>query len=256
MPSGWLNKARFPPPAGAFLFRDRIKALVGGSNKSPNGQTKNFFGSGREDCPTCEGTGYATCACTKWSNDGEGCGTCNYTCRTICPSCRGGGKGVRATLDLKIDDEETDRENMRRQRERDTHSWKAWNNSSAKSKRSSAMTTTMNPLTTPLICLPVVSAPESNESGGRRSASSSDNGDRSSNQNKKNQTTSSTRSRAKPFVPCAKTIRFSIKRTTVFDIQGRRWISRRDVYFWTKPRSRQLDRRRRRIRHGQRFESL
>lgn len=172
--------------AGAFLFRDRIKALVGGSNKSPNGQTKNFFGSGREDCPTCEGTGYATCACTKWSNDGEGCGTCNYTCRTICPSCRGGGKGVRATLDLKIDDEETDRENMRRQRERDTHSWKAWNNSSTKSSgAAAAMTTTMNPLTTPLICLPVVSAPESNESGGRRSASSSDNGDRSSNQNKK-----------------------------------------------------------------------
>jgi len=183
--------------AGAFLFRDRIKALVGGINESPDGETKNFFGLGREDCPTCEGTGYATCACTKWSNDGEGCGACNYTCRTICPSCRGGGKGVRATLDLKIDDEETDRENMRRQRERETHSLKAWNinsstNSSAAATATAAtataaavMTTTMNPMTSPLICLPVVSAPESNENGGRRSASSSDNGDGSSNKNKK-----------------------------------------------------------------------
>ena len=58
--------------AGAFLFRDRIKALVGENNESADGRTNNFFGSGREDCPTCEGTGYATCACTKWSNDGEG----------------------------------------------------------------------------------------------------------------------------------------------------------------------------------------
>ena len=176
--------------AGAFLFRDRIKALVGENNESADGQTNNFFGSGREDCPTCEGTGYATCACTKWSNDGEGCGACNYTCRTICPSCRGGGKGVRATLDLKIDDEETDRENMRRQRERETHSWEVWNKNGTDSSAAAALVTkmstpTMNPLTTPLICLPVVSAPESNEGGGRRSVSSSDSGNGSKNRNKK-----------------------------------------------------------------------
>ena len=176
--------------AGAFLFRDRIKALVGENNESADGRTNNFFGSGREDCPTCEGTGYATCACTKWSNDGEGCGACNYTCRTICPSCRGGGKGVRATLDLKIDDEETDRENMRRQRERETHSWEVWNKNGTDSSAAAALVTkittpTMNPLTTPLICLPVVSAPESNEGGGRRSVSSSDSGNGSKNRNKK-----------------------------------------------------------------------
>ena len=134
--------------AGAFLFRDRIKALVGENNESADGRTNNFFGSGREDCPTCEGTGYATCACTKWSNDGEGCGACNYTCRTICPSCRGGGKGVRATLDLKIDDEETDRENMRRQRERETHSWEVWNKNGTDSSAAAALVTK---ITTPTI---------------------------------------------------------------------------------------------------------
>ena len=134
--------------AGAFLFRDRIKALVGENNESADGRTNNFFGSGREDCPTCEGTGYATCACTKWSNDGEGCGACNYTCRTICPSCRGGGKGVRATLELKIDDEETDRENMRRQRERETHSWEVWNKNGTDSSAAAALVTK---ITTPTI---------------------------------------------------------------------------------------------------------
>ena len=106
---------------------------------------------------------------------------------------------------------------MRRQRERETHSWEVWNKNGTDSSAAAALVTkittpTMNPLTTPLICLPVVSAPESNEGGGRRSVSSSDSGNGSKNRNKKNQTTSSTRSRVKPFVLCAKTIRFFFQR--------------------------------------------
>lgn len=170
----------------AFLFRDRIKALVGSystrsddkSSKEEGSRRENFFQLGREDCPTCEGSGFSTCPCTKWSNDGEGCGNCNYTCRTICPSCRGGGKGVRATLDLKVDSKETDRENIkRRQKDRETFA-------------EASSSTLFNPLTTPLICLPmVVSAPESNENRERRSASSSSSSSNSTdiatNQNKK-----------------------------------------------------------------------
>ena len=65
-----------------------------------------------------------------------------------------------------------------------------WNKNGTDSSAAAALVTktttpTMNPLTTPLICLPVVSAPESNEGGGRRSVSSSDSGNGSKNRNKK-----------------------------------------------------------------------
>jgi len=57
----------------AFLFRDRIKALVGSystrsddkSSKEEGSRRENFFQLGREDCPTCEGSGFSTCPCTK-----------------------------------------------------------------------------------------------------------------------------------------------------------------------------------------------
>ena len=55
-----------------------------------------------EACPKCEGTGRAACSCTRWSSDGEGCGSCGYTGVTACPACRGGGRAVRVTVKIEV----------------------------------------------------------------------------------------------------------------------------------------------------------
>ncbi|OUS45371.1 hypothetical protein BE221DRAFT_116063 [Ostreococcus tauri] len=66
-------------------------------------------GDENEECPKCEGSGRAACACTRWSSDGEGCGTCGYTGITACPACRGGGRAVRVTVKIEVPTEEAER---------------------------------------------------------------------------------------------------------------------------------------------------
>ena len=58
-----------------------------------------------EACPKCEGSGRTACSCTRWSGDGEGCGSCGYTGVTACPACRGGGRAVRVTVKIEAPSE-------------------------------------------------------------------------------------------------------------------------------------------------------
>ncbi|GER56386.1 chaperone protein dnaJ-related [Striga asiatica] len=44
-------------------------------------------------CPSCNGTGRVTCACTRWSDGDYGCRTCAWSGRTACSSCGGSGTG-------------------------------------------------------------------------------------------------------------------------------------------------------------------
>jgi hypothetical protein len=59
-------------------------------------------GETEEECPRCDGTGRTACSCTRWSDDGEGCGACGYTGLTVCPACRGGGRAVRVTVKIEV----------------------------------------------------------------------------------------------------------------------------------------------------------
>jgi len=57
-------------------------------------------------CPMCNGSGQTSCACTRWSDDNEGCGNCSYTGQSICPACRGGGRPVRVTLEIPVEQDD------------------------------------------------------------------------------------------------------------------------------------------------------
>lgn len=61
-------------------------------------------GAGGGECPSCGGTGRAACACTQWSDDGEGCGACNFTAVAPCRSCGGGGRRVAVPIRIRSDD--------------------------------------------------------------------------------------------------------------------------------------------------------
>lgn len=45
-------------------------------------------------CPSCHGTGYEPCMCTRWSDNDIGCGACRKTGYMKCRSCGGGGTAV------------------------------------------------------------------------------------------------------------------------------------------------------------------
>lgn len=47
-----------------------------------------------ETCPTCEGSGYESCICTRWSDSDVGCNACSKTGYMKCRSCGGGGTAV------------------------------------------------------------------------------------------------------------------------------------------------------------------
>jgi len=48
----------------------------------------------KEPCPSCGGSGYERCACTRWSDGDVGCSSCSRTGYTRCRSCGGGGTAV------------------------------------------------------------------------------------------------------------------------------------------------------------------
>lgn len=58
---------------------------------------------GREPCPTCGGTGYEACFCSKWSDGDVGCNTCGYTGYMKCRSCGGGGTAVPVPITVRED---------------------------------------------------------------------------------------------------------------------------------------------------------
>lgn len=45
----------------------------------------------REPCPTCGGSGYEACLCTRWSDGDVGCSSCSKTGYMRCRNCGGGG---------------------------------------------------------------------------------------------------------------------------------------------------------------------
>jgi hypothetical protein len=49
------------------------------------------------ECPTCGGTGYIECICTRWSDGDAGCGTCQGTLKMTCNGCGGTGTGIPLT---------------------------------------------------------------------------------------------------------------------------------------------------------------
>ena len=55
-------------------------------------------------CPRCEGTGKEACICNRWSDGDTGCQSCNYTGRTQCKACRGGGTAVPIAVAIRKDD--------------------------------------------------------------------------------------------------------------------------------------------------------
>lgn len=60
---------------------------------------------GKKECDTCEGTGYMTCFCDRWSDKDVGCGACAGSGRMRCTSCGGGGTAVPIEAKLYITSE-------------------------------------------------------------------------------------------------------------------------------------------------------
>ena len=96
---------------GGFVATGGLEELgLGGEEE------KDFREDPSEPCSMCEGTGRTECACMRWSEDGEGCESCGYSGVTFCPACRGGGRAVRVTLEIPVEQDELAdmaRENVR-----------------------------------------------------------------------------------------------------------------------------------------------
>lgn len=60
--------------------------------------------SSEEPCPSCGGSGYEPCACTRWSDGDVGCSTCRKTGYMRCRSCGGGGTAVPIKVSIRKTD--------------------------------------------------------------------------------------------------------------------------------------------------------
>ena len=59
---------------------------------------------GGEPCAMCGGTGVVDCMCKRWSDEDSGCGSCNYSGKTYCTSCGGGGFASPIAVYIPKDD--------------------------------------------------------------------------------------------------------------------------------------------------------
>lgn len=57
------------------------------------------------ECPTCDGTGYTECFCTRWSDGDVGCSSCRGSGKMPCNSCGGSGTGRPITANLIVERE-------------------------------------------------------------------------------------------------------------------------------------------------------
>lgn len=57
----------------------------------------------RRPCPTCSGSGYEACHCTRWSDGDVGCSTCGRSGMMKCRSCGGGGTAVPIKVSIRKD---------------------------------------------------------------------------------------------------------------------------------------------------------
>lgn len=60
--------------------------------------------SSRRPCPSCAGTGYEACMCTRWSDGDVGCNSCAHTGMMKCRSCGGGGTAVPIKVSIRKND--------------------------------------------------------------------------------------------------------------------------------------------------------
>ena len=78
---------------------------MGGGEEDEEGRPRGMQDP-NETCPMCEGTGKTECACVRWSDDDEGCSSCGYTGIRNCPACRGGGRAVRVTVEIPVENDD------------------------------------------------------------------------------------------------------------------------------------------------------
>eukprot|EP00878_Enallax_costatus_P028338 GHUV01030602.1.p2 GENE.GHUV01030602.1~~GHUV01030602.1.p2 ORF type:complete len:145 (+),score=16.87 GHUV01030602.1:182-616(+) len=64
------------------------------SKQETTTEQDRFDSSSRTACPSCGGSGYEACMCTRWSDGDVGCKSCAQTGYTKCRSCGGNGKAV------------------------------------------------------------------------------------------------------------------------------------------------------------------
>lgn len=57
----------------------------------------------RRPCPTCSGSGYEACHCTRWSDGDVGCSSCGRSGMMKCRSCGGGGTAVPIKVTVRKD---------------------------------------------------------------------------------------------------------------------------------------------------------
>jgi hypothetical protein len=62
-----------------------------------------FDSSSSTACPSCGGSGYEACMCTRWSDGDVGCNSCAQTGYTRCKSCGGNGKAVPRVIKIRKD---------------------------------------------------------------------------------------------------------------------------------------------------------
>eukprot|EP00878_Enallax_costatus_P000343 GHUV01000424.1.p1 GENE.GHUV01000424.1~~GHUV01000424.1.p1 ORF type:complete len:143 (+),score=22.98 GHUV01000424.1:257-685(+) len=55
----------------------------------------------RRPCPTCSGSGYEACHCTRWSDGDVGCSSCGRSGVMKCRSCGGGGTAVPIKVTIR-----------------------------------------------------------------------------------------------------------------------------------------------------------
>lgn len=71
------------------------------SKQETSAEQDQFDSSSRTSCPSCGGSGYEACMCTRWSDGDVGCNSCSHTGYTKCRSCGGNGKAVPRLIKIR-----------------------------------------------------------------------------------------------------------------------------------------------------------
>uniref|UniRef100_A0A383WBE0 Uncharacterized protein n=1 Tax=Tetradesmus obliquus TaxID=3088 RepID=A0A383WBE0_TETOB len=98
-----VQSAALPPAFVGQLVSTGIIA-VGAyllSKQETTIEQDRFDSSTGTACPSCGGSGYEACMCTRWSDGDVGCNSCSKTGYTRCKSCGGNGKAVPRLIKIR-----------------------------------------------------------------------------------------------------------------------------------------------------------